>query len=127
MVTGGNQAPAAAAAAAAAAVNAYSQDAYYQYYQNWSQYAAWNQYSQQYPDYSGYPQNGKEGETNYGHYPDGYGGQNEESNNEGDEFELIEHSSSLDVDATNKKFLARTEELWDSIETSGWWLEDKHE
>ena len=40
---------------------------------------------------------------------------------------FTEHSSSLDVDATNKKFLARTEELWDSIETSGWWLEDKHE
>lgn len=42
-------------------------------------------------------------------------------------FSFTEHSSSLDVDATNKKFLTRTEELWDSIETSGWWLEDKNE
>merc|ERR1712012_1494381 len=74
MVTGGNQ-----AAAAAAAVNPNSQEAgdyaYYQYYQNWSQYAAWNQYSQQYP---GYQYNGKEGESNYGQYPEGYGGQNPE-------------------------------------------------
>jgi uncharacterized protein (AIM24 family) len=36
-------------------------------------------------------------------------------------FFLAEHSATLDVEVSNMKFLARTEEFWDSLEACGWW------
>ena len=31
----------------------------------------------------------------------------------------------MDVDVSNKKYLARTEEFWDTIQASGWWQFDE--
>ena len=36
-----------------------------------------------------------------------------------------EHSTKMDVDVSNKKYLARTEEFWDTIQASGWWQFDE--
>ena len=39
-------------------------------------------------------------------------------------FVFSEHSAPLDVEISNKKFLTRTEELWDTLEASNWYLHD---
>ena len=31
----------------------------------------------------------------------------------------------MDVDVSNKKYLARTEEFWDTLQASGWWQFDE--
>jgi len=125
--------------------NDYSQ--YWQYYQNWSQYAAWNQYSQQqqqqqypggYGSYEGGPGGGSGYDPNaatqggsggaYNAYP-GYQQKQDQttvietSKNilEGDDFELVEHTTPMDVEIANKKFLARSEDFWDALENSAWW------
>ena len=38
-----------------------------------------------------------------------------------------EHSTPLDVEISNKKYLARSEDLWDALETSSWWQYDDDE
>lgn len=43
---------------------------------------------------------------------------------DGDDFELVDHSAVVDPEILNQKYFARTEELWDSIETSRWWKDD---
>jgi len=43
---------------------------------------------------------------------------------EGDDFELVDHSAEVDPEVLNQKYFARTEELWDSIESSRWWKDD---
>lgn len=43
---------------------------------------------------------------------------------DGDDFELVDHSAKVDPDLLNQKYFARTEELWDSIESSRWWKDD---
>lgn len=120
--------------------------------QNWSQYAAWSQYYQQYSDpsqaYAAYygqrpdqaqAQQGQTSEVNgvdqdhqlkngkndprmdgFGEYYD----VDETSIFEGDEFELVDHSAKVDPEVLNRKYFARTEELWDSIESSRWWKDD---
>jgi len=150
MVTGGNQAAAAAAAAAAGGGNDYNSQ-YWQYYQQqWSQYAAWNQYSQQYPEYQqGYqqppppappqpPPPEKEKKRSRGgsvapvgkvkRVDDGYVGGygvNWDRLFEGEDFDIVEHSPSMDIDLANKKYLSRSEEIWDSLHSSGWWTLDE--
>ena len=32
-----------------------------------------------------------------------------------------EHTTPLDVEIANKKFLARSEDFWDALENSAWW------
>ena len=39
-------------------------------------------------------------------------------------FLFPDHSAVIDPDEYNKKYFARTEELWDSIESSRWWKDD---
>jgi len=43
---------------------------------------------------------------------------------DGDDFELVDHSAVVDPEVLNQKYFARTEELWDSIESSRWWKDD---
>lgn len=147
------QAAAAANPGSAAAAQDYNSQ-YWQYYQNWSQYAAWSQYSQQYPEYAGQYQ-GQGGQPGAPPPPqppppddggqkapnsaksakhvaieDGYYGGygiDEASLLEGDEFELVEHSAPMDVDLANKKYLARTEEFWDTLHNTGWWQYEEPE
>lgn len=38
-----------------------------------------------------------------------------------------EHSAPLDVEVSNMKFLARTEEFWDALEGSAWWQFEEQE
>ena len=35
-----------------------------------------------------------------------------------------DHSAEVDPEVLNQKYFARTEELWDSIESSRWWKDD---
>jgi len=46
---------------------------------------------------------------------------------EGDDFELVEHSAPMDVDLANKKYLARSEEFWDTLHNTGWWQYEEPE
>jgi len=65
--------------------------------------------------------NGKDSKEDFGSefYDTG-----EKSIFDGDDFELVDHSAVIDPDEYNKKYFARTEELWDSIESSRWWKDD---
>ena len=40
-------------------------------------------------------------------------------------FFFPEHSPSMDIDLANKKYLSRSEEIWDSLHSSGWWTLDE--
>ena len=35
--------------------------------------------------------------------------------------QLVEHKKVLDVKELNKEWLEKSEDLWDSVEESGWW------
>lgn len=49
----------------------------------------------------------------------------EDSLLDGDPFELVDHSAKVDTELENRKFFARTEELWDAIESSRWWQDEQ--
>jgi len=139
----------AAATAADPSATDYSQYWQSQYGQNWSQYAAWSQYYQQYYDPSQanaayYGQRQDQANAQQSTDVNGVGGDQESKNGkdskddfgsefydsgeksifDGDDFELVDHSAVIDPDEYNKKYFARTEELWDSIESSRWWKDD---
>ena len=38
-----------------------------------------------------------------------------------------EHSAPMDVDLANKKYLARSEEFWDTLHNTGWWQYEEPE
>ena len=40
---------------------------------------------------------------------------------------ILEHSVPVDVELSNKKYLARTEEFWDTLDSSGWWQLESEE
>jgi len=147
-----NSMMAAAATASDPSATDYSQYWQSQYGQNWSQYAAWSQYYQQYYDPSQanaayYGQKHDQANAQQSTDMNGVGGEQdsqhrngksdskedfgsefydtgEKSIFDGDDFELVDHSAVIDPDEYNKKYFARTEELWDSIESSRWWKDD---
>jgi len=143
----------AAATSADPSATDYSQYWQSQYGQNWSQYAAWSQYYQQYydpnqansayygqrPDQANFPHQPQSADVNgvgteqdlkngKGESKEDFGSEffdaGETSIFDGDDFELVDHSAEIDPEVLNQKYFARTEELWDSIESSRWWKDD---
>ena len=39
--------------------------------------------------------------------------------------QLVEHTKKVDVEEENKAWLERSQELWESMEESGWWQDSK--
>jgi len=111
----------------------YGADYYNQYNQYWSQYAAWQQYQQQYAAWEQQQQQQQSQNTN-GHSggPQPPAGappsdqaaekQNEsQSIFEGPLTQLVEHKKNIDLKEFDKEWLEKSEELWSSMDESGWW------
>lgn len=91
-----------AAAAAAAGYGQYMDPSY------WQQYGGWQGYG-----YQGYGYDQQAG------YAAPYAGQMPAQPEE-DEFELIEHGTTIDVDKLNKEFFDRNQDLWDAVDEVRW-------
>jgi len=111
----------------------YGSEYYNQYNQYWSQYAAWQQYQQQ---YAAWEQQQAQSNTQpaAAAAPPGPPGQppadkpkksDPHSLLEGPLTQLVEHKKVLDVKELNKDWLEKSEELWSSVEESGWWYVGK--
>lgn len=120
----------------------YSQYWQNQYSQYWSQYAAWSQYYDQQQQQSSYyaqppagshpplsasaPTSGSS-VTIPSRRRDSQDAVTEESDDEdlfrGDGMVLVDHSPKMDYDKLNKRFIKKSEELWDAMAASFWWSE----
>jgi len=106
----------------------YGADYYNQYNQYWSQYAAWQQYQQQYAAWEQQQQS-----TQPATAPPPPGPPPPEKTKpadphslfEGPLTQLVEHKRKMDVTKENEECLEKSEELWKSVEESGWWYLDQ--
>jgi len=108
----------------------YGADYYSQYSQYWSQYAAWQHYQQQ---YAAWEQQQAQNNTNSQppvptSAPPGPPPTTEKpkpadphSLFEGPVTQLVEHKKELKVTDQNEEWLEKSEELWSSLEESGYW------
>jgi len=108
----------------------YGADYYSQYSQYWSQYAAWQHYQQQ---YAAWEQQQAQNNTNSQppvptSAPPGPPPTTEKpkpadphSLFEGPLTQLVEHKKELNVTDQNEEWLEKSEELWSSLEESGYW------
>jgi len=114
-----------------------------QYGQYWSQYAAWNQYYEQQQQQSSYyaqpPAAGSHASvpaaapasrsavTVVSRRRDSQEAGTEDSSDEdmfhGDAMALVDHSPKMDYGKLNKRFIKKSEELWDAVEASFWWTD----
>lgn len=109
------QPPAAAAAAAGYAAGYVDPNAYWQ--QQQQQYGGWQGYG--YQGGYGYDPSQQGGAYPAGAY--GAGGQMPPQHQpEEDEFELIEHSTPIDVDKLNRELFERNQDLWDAMDEARW-------
>ena len=100
-----------AAAAAAAGYGQYVDPAYWQ--------------QQQYGNWQGYGYQGGYGydPSQQGAYPAQYGAGGPmpaQQQPEEDEFELIEHSTPVDVEKLNRELFERNQDLWDALDEARW-------
>jgi len=111
----------------------YGSEYYNQYNQYWSQYAAWQQYQQQ---YAAWEQQQAQSNTQpaAAAAPPGPPGQppadkpkksDPHSLLEGPLTQLVEHKKVVDVKELNRDWFEKSEELWSSVEVSGWWYVGK--
>jgi len=113
----------------------YGADYYNQYSQYWSQYAAWQQYQQQYAAWEqqqAASNNSTAAQPAAAPAPPGPPPPAEKpkpsdphSLFEGPLTQLVEHKKEVDVSEQNKEWLEKSEELWSSLEQSGWWYLDQ--
>jgi len=103
----------------------YGSEYYNQYNQYWSQYAAWQQYQQQYAAWEQQQQSSAQPTT----APPPPGPPPPEKTKpadpcspfEGPLTQLVEHKKNVDMSNENTEWLEKSEELWKSVEESGWW------
>jgi len=109
----------------------YGADYYNQYNQYWSQYAAWQQYQQQYAAWEQQQaQSNNSQPANAAAAPPGPPGpppaekpkkSDPHSLFVGPVTQLVEHKKVVDVKEENKVWMEKSDELWSSVEESGWW------
>ena len=112
----------------------YNAEYYQQYSQYWSQYAAWQQWQQQ---YAAWEQHQQATGAAPGHNGDSAGGGPQPpappppaakakpadpyNMLEGPLTQLVEHTRAVDTKSENKKWVEQSQELWTSVQDSGWW------
>lgn len=101
----------------------YGADYYNQYNQYWSQYAAWQQYQQQYAAWEQQQAQQAAAPPGPPAPPPSDKPKKSDPNSlfEGPLSQLVEHKKVLDVKELNKEWLENSEDLWSSMEESGWW------
>jgi len=101
----------------------YGADYYNQYNQYWSQYAAWQQYQQQYAAWEQQQAQQAAAPPGPPAPPSADKPKKSDPNSlfEGPLTQLVEHKKVLDVKELNKDWLEKSEDLWNSVEESGWW------